>query len=179
MLYEFLFSSVFDFLTPATPRSAKLFGGASRDLDSDRFARLSPRHSPRIELPDTPTDLSCGRGQNRDIEVDEAAEDLSMASKIAKVSRLTPPPPLQCLEPPIIKQEYSRPSSVKQEYHSRYCFFKIGFRVAFPCRLKIWIKKNREKRKSFTQLQCFLKRFMKIQKKNYNSVRERNEQKTL
>ena len=139
MIYECLFSSVFDFLTPATPRSAKLFGGASRDLDSDRFARLSPRHSPRIELPDTPTDLSCGRGQNRDIEVDEAAEDLSMASKIAKVSRLTPPPPLQCLEPPIIKQEYSRPSSVKQEYHSRYCFFKIGFRVAFPCHFWCYI----------------------------------------
>ena len=40
-----------------------------------------------------------------------------MASKANKV---TPPPPLQCLEPPV-KQEYSRPSSVvKQEYQSRY-----------------------------------------------------------
>lgn len=105
-------NSVFDFLTPATPRSAKLFGGlASRDLGDK-----SPRLSPRITLPEAPTDLSCGRGgHSLPPEVDEAAEDLSMTSKANKV---TPPPPLQCLEPPI-KQEYSRPSSVvKQEYQS-------------------------------------------------------------
>ena len=110
--FLYLCSSVFDFLTPATPRSAKLFGGlTSRDLGDK-----SPRLSPRITLPEAPTDLSCGaRGQPQ--EVDEAAEDLSMASKANKV---TPPPPLQCLEPPV-KQEYSRPSSVvKQEYQSRY-----------------------------------------------------------
>ena len=110
--FLYLCSSVFDFLTPATPRSAKLFGGlTSRDLGDK-----SPRLSPRITLPEAPTDLSCGsRGQPQ--EVDEAAEDLSMASKAHKV---TPPPPLQCLEPPV-KQEYSRPSSVvKQEYQSRY-----------------------------------------------------------
>ena len=111
-IFPCLYSSVFDFLTPATPRSAKLFGGlTSRDLGDK-----SPRLSPRITLPEAPTDLSCGaRGQPQ--EVDEAAEDLSMASKANKV---TPPPPLQCLEPPV-KQEYSRPSSVvKQEYQSRY-----------------------------------------------------------
>ena len=106
------FNRVFDFVPP-TPRSAKLFGGASRDLDADRFARLSPRHSPRLNLPDTPTDLSCGRRlvENENIE---AAEDLSMASKIAKdvihAGHTN-------LELPV-KTEYPR-LPVKEEYRSR------------------------------------------------------------
>lgn len=106
------FNRVFDFVPP-TPRSAKLFGGASRDLDADRFARLSPRHSPRLNLPDTPTDLSCGRRlvENENIE---AAEDLSMASKIAKdVSQHSAGH--TNLELPV-KTEYPR---VKEEYRSR------------------------------------------------------------
>ena len=53
-------SSVFDFLTPATPRSAKLFRDSNPVLDSERYSKLSPRHSPRLTIPETPTDLSNG-----------------------------------------------------------------------------------------------------------------------
>lgn len=105
-------SSVFDFLTPATPRS-RLY----RDME----ARLSPRHSPRMTIPEVPTDLSSQSRTPTDLsqqrlasvqsgstvmkmeEESEAAEDLSISSRQAPG---TGSPPLQInLQHQQIKQE--------------------------------------------------------------------------
>ena len=55
----------------ATPRSPKVF----------------QNHSPRLPIPETPTDLSCADKFDKfdaGMEVDEAAEDLSLSSRKAK-----------------------------------------------------------------------------------------------
>lgn len=107
-------SSVFDFLTPATPRS-RLY----RDME----ARLSPRHSPRMTIPEVPTDLSSQSRTPTDLsqqrlasssasqsvmkmeEESEAAEDLSI-SRQSNPSGTSGTPPLQInVQHQQIKQE--------------------------------------------------------------------------
>lgn len=107
-------SSVFDFLTPATPRSRLFREGG---LDSERFARMSPRHSPRLTIPEVATDLSPSNRMPTDLsksmpqkmeEEAEAAEDLRVPrSSNSRLSTDSTPPPLQVSlhQPPHIKQE--------------------------------------------------------------------------
>ena len=115
-------SSVFDFLTPATPRSAKLFpGGRGGPVDDDRYSRLSPRHSPRLTIPETPTDLS-SRGllssprlHKPELEDNEAAEDLSIAKGVGNGHRDVH------AGHHVHQQHQLKPEfHIKQEFHPRY-----------------------------------------------------------
>jgi hypothetical protein len=112
-------TNLFDFLTPATPRSAKLsYGGRVEGFESDRYQRLSPHHhSPRDLIPEAPTDFSIS---NRSpiltkLPPAEAAEDLSMtASKSLAQQRRTPP------------QQIDLHHQLKQEFPSRYARCILG-----------------------------------------------------
>lgn len=82
-------NSYFDFIPPATPRSASRFKDRSpnptMDCYSGRDQRLSPRLSPRFPIPEAPTDLS-GRPprteKNGELHAPNEVQDLS--TKYAK-----------------------------------------------------------------------------------------------
>jgi hypothetical protein len=127
-------NSVFDFLTPSTPIS-RLYRESG--LDSDRYSRLSPRHSPRLTIPEVPTDLS--NGSNRmptDLsknmpqkmeEETEAAEDLSISRNSAPADTTsanrfsTETPPLQGAPGLQIKQEVTPRLVTNYNYLIRIC----------------------------------------------------------